>query len=394
MNKNLRKYLKIFIIVCNFIGLLTITGCWSRNEISELNFVIGAAIDIEEEQLKVIAQIARVDVIASDTAVEIPGSVALNANGKTVFDAIRKISLETQYPLFWGHQQMLLISDTMAKQGITEAFSFFARDHETSRSMLLAVTEEDVMKVMDKQVGRGNLPMLALHNLIENYGANGKIMPVSIHNYLKTNTSKGICFTIPMITTNKHGERYSFKADGMALFNKNKMVGKLTVEETRGLLFLLDEMKGTVIPINVTDKAKGEDSLAIYEVSAEILSSKTKIIAKGADKFTVKTEAEISISEDNFREDILPNQYDEVIKKIEKEIAAVIEQEMKRVEQITKEMKTDPSGFGQALYRQRPKEWKAIESGWCDEYYPNIEVTYDVSVKFLGQMLLRSLDSH
>ena len=392
----MKKYLNMFIIGCCIIGSLAITGCWSSREISELNFVLGAAIDIEEEQLKVIAQIARVDILSSETTAEIPGTIAFEAYGKTVFDAVRNLSMGgSQFPLFWGHQQMLLLSDDLAKQGITEVLGFFVRDHETSRSMMLAITENDITSLMNKPIGKGNLPMLALNSMIENYGANGKIMPVTIHDYLMTNTSRGICFTIPMIVTIKHGERDSFTADGMALFSENKMVGKLTVDETRGLLFLSDKLQGTVIPINVTDKAKDEGSAKVpYEISSEVLNAKTNIIAKGDKKFTVKTEVEISISEDTFSEDVLPTDYDEIIKKIEEETAAVIEQEMKRVEEITKELKTDPAGFGQAMYRQLPKEWKPLEDGWCENHYPSIEVTYDVTVKFMGQMLQRNLDSH
>ncbi|OEF97808.1 Ger(x)C family spore germination protein [Desulfuribacillus alkaliarsenatis] len=379
------------VIIIILIMSLTCSGCWNRQELDQMDILLGAGLDIVDNEVLVAAQVARAGILAADVPQE-PAFRVYSATGRTVFDAIRNVTLTSANKMFWGHHQVLLIGEEFAKDGIMEGISFFARDHEVNRFVDLVLFKGDIEEVMNMHVAKKSLPMLELRSLIENYAANAKVIEMPVSNFMKINSTPGICVVVPILTVNEVAGQSVFKLDGTALIAENKLVGELTANETRGLLWLLNRVKSAILVIDVTETAKKND-FAIREVSLEVLAASTKIVANGNLKFTVESEVEVSFGEDIFREKIYRDQESEIKAMIEEEAAKLIEREIERLLEITQELQTDPAGFGRAMYRQRPNEWREIEAGWCEETYPSIEVSYDINVSITGRMMLREYDS-
>ncbi|OEH86776.1 hypothetical protein BHU72_00440 [Desulfuribacillus stibiiarsenatis] len=383
----MRRNMTAVMLVC----CLFITGCWNRVEMNELNFVIGAGIDVKDDEVQLIAQVARPDVLAADAPQE-KAYRTFTGTGKTIFDAIRDVTLRSPRKLFWGHHQVLLVSEKMAEEGLLETLAFFARDHETSRHVHIAIGEGEFKKLFTEHVYERSIPMMFLVPLMEGYKANAKTFAIKLHEFLKINSTPGMCVSLPIVRLRQENGFNMYEMHGTALFNENKMVGKLTPEETRGLLWLRDEVESAIIPMNITETAKEKDPL-VQEVSFEVLSAKTKITADGELKFTVKSEVDVSFGEDNFREEVPRSEERKIIKKMTDKAKKIIESDMKQYVERSKEFTTDPAGFGRAMYRQKPNEWRKYEAIWCEKMYPQIEVTYDITVKKSGNMMLRDLDA-
>ncbi len=390
---NFRRALWV-VFLCS---LLILPGCWSRKELSEITFVIGASIGKgpDEKGIKVITQTARVDVLATTSKSDTPAFVNFEKTGKTVFDAIRNITLESPLKLFWGHQQMLLITEELAKDGFTDAINFFARDHETSRHVMMAIIEGDPEAFMYTQTSKQEIPLMSLRTMVKDYISNGKLIPVEVHDYLRADATPGICYVVPLVRLQVKEGVPHYEMSGTALFANDKMSAKLTADQTRGLVWLLDMMNSTVIPVNVTATAKNNaEEFPADEISIEVLNAKTKIKALGNMQFEVNTKVQASLGEENLRENFVRDEYKHLTEMIQEQVAKIIEQEMQEVVKITKKVGTDPGGFGRALYRQRPDEWRQLRGDWCGGVYPDINVKYNVTVEIVGGMLLRDMDAH
>ncbi len=384
------------ISIC-LIVLFLIPGCWSRTELSDLSFVSGACIDTlkDEPGIRLIVEVARVDILASTVKTDTTAFFTFEQTGKTVFDAIRNVTLESPHKLFWGHQQMQLITERIAEEGFVDAISFFVRDHETSRNVMMAIAEGDVAEFMQASTSKEGLPMNGLRTMLKDSSSNGKVIPVEIHDYLRAHTSPGICFMLPIIGVKREGTQTHYIVTGTGLFSDDKMVGRLTPDQTRGIAWLLNKVDSAVLPLNVTDTAKEkQDELMVYEVSLEVIKAKSAIKALGSLKFEVETTLSVSLGEDNFQETFSESESPALNRKIEQAIVKLVEQEMQTAIRITKELKTDPAGFGRALYRQRPEERKQVGESWCEEHYPEIEVAYKTKVDIIGNMMIKDIDSH
>ena len=88
-----------------------------------------------------------------------------------------------------------------------------------------------------------------------------------------------------------------------------------------------------------------------------------------------------SFVENNTRLDIgRPNNLELVEKALEKSV----EREVREVvTKLQKQYKVDNVGFGQAIYRSKPKQWKALKSQW-DSRFPDVDVAIAVKIDLDG----------
>jgi spore germination protein KC len=50
---------------------------------------------------------------------------------------------------------------------------------------------------------------------------------------------------------------------------------------------------------------------------------------------------------------------------------------------VQKRYKVDSVGFGQEIYRDKPKQWKALKEQW-DQKFPEVDVSVEVKLNIIG----------
>ena len=117
------KKIKILIVLM-FITLTT--GCWQYTELNDLALVTGIGIDKEKDDYLLSVQIINVRKQTKNFAgnEETPVTV-FDATGKTLGEALNKISLELSHELYFGHIDMVVIGEETAKLGIREFIDFY-----------------------------------------------------------------------------------------------------------------------------------------------------------------------------------------------------------------------------------------------------------------------------
>ncbi|HHV64330.1 MAG TPA: Ger(x)C family spore germination protein [Peptococcaceae bacterium] len=367
-----RKKMIIYIIVCVLI-LLSISGCWNRRELNTLAILMGMGIDKAQEtgKIELTAQVIKPGELKQEARTGEKAYWNIKKTGSTVFNTIRGFTFESSRKIFLQHSQVLIFGRELAEEGVQNHLDFFIRDHETRLTVDVLVAEGKAADILDVKSEIEKIPANNIANLVEAYGATSQSISVSLDEFIKRLMSKTFSPIAPIIRVNNDGEKQSVFLEGTAVFKRAKMVGELNRIETRGLLWVIDKIRSGIIVINSPD---GEGN-----VEFEIIRASSKIIPKIENNrisLTVKIKEEGNIGSQNSPGDLEL----EHIEYFENEKKSVIKNEVMAAISKAQELNADIFGFGEAIYRKYPKQWKELEENW-DKIFPELEVEIIVEAR-------------
>lgn len=364
------------VIICLLL-ILNTTGCWSRREMNTLAIVMGLGFDKPEESgnVQITAQIAKpggLNTSPKGGGNNEKGYWNIKSTGDTIFSAVRGFTHESSRRLFFPHNQVLIFSHDLAEEGVQKYIDFFVRDHETRLKVWILVSKGTAEEVLDVKSELENTPAMNIADLIEIQTATSQTSVVKLEDFLTRLMSKTTAPIAPIVEVSGKGEERTVRVSGTAVFKKDKLVGQLDETETRGLLWVINEVKSGIIEVDCP-RSDGKASLEIIRASSKITPEieDNKILMK----MNIKEEGNLgdqSCSENL----VLPTG----VASLEKEKAAAIQSEVLAALKKAQELNTDIFDFGEAIHQKYPEEWKDLESRW-DEVFPNIEVEINVEAK-------------
>jgi len=359
-----------------------LTGCWSRHEVNDVAIVLGVALDkAKDRKLRLALQIA-VPKASGGATVSNQGSDAtkstliVSAEGATIMEAYRIIQEKTPREIFFAHGRVIIVGEELARDGVSSILDFFSRHRQAHLRNYLLFTKGEAIDILqadpqfesalaeeirekekagvgvrtrvrefwDRMLSEGEEPVAAqVSNLSLVAGRNDR---------KESGTSK----RVPAII-------------GAALFREDRLVGWLNDKETRGVLWIRNELEaGGVLAIPIPkEKGGGRIGAKIWKVS-----TKLKPIFRH-DKLKIKIEAygEVEIFENASRLDLSdPTVLNTLQPIFEKDVKARIQLTLDNTQ---KKMKSDIFGFGQAVYRADPKKWETYYKKKWNTIFPNIE---------------------
>src|SRR4051794_23013200 len=119
------RIIRLLKVIPLSICIIMLTGCWNYKEIDKLAIVAGAAIDKEDDQFLLTAEVVKTKGEKDSK----PESLKIEGRGKTIFDATRNINKVSGKRLYWSHAKVIIISQEVAREGIIPAIDLFNRDH-------------------------------------------------------------------------------------------------------------------------------------------------------------------------------------------------------------------------------------------------------------------------
>lgn len=367
------KYKSIVYSLYIIIISVFLTGCWNSKELNQIGIVSVIGLDKKNEKVELTSQI----IIPKNMVQQRDSKSSQNkgyenytALGDTVFDAVRNTNLSSKSRLFHQHYKALVFSEEIAKEGLLKYLDFFSRDHEARPEINILITEADMLKTLDVSTKLSSVPGFYISDLLKNTKSTSKIGIINIKDFFSRITTNGIEAYASIAKLSDDGN--SLDLCGTALFKKDKLVGKLNCIESRGLLWVLGEVKGGIIVVDCPD---GKE-----KISLEIIDGKSDIeVNKTNDKvsITVKIEENGNIAEQLcFMNDLSPEMKDILVKSKNEAIKNEILMAIKKAQ----EYNCDVFGFGQEIYKKYPKYWNEIEGKW-DEIFPDLDVNVLVDSK-------------
>ncbi len=376
--------------------LLFSPGCWNRVELDQRAIAAGFGADRAGDggRIRITVQVIRPGQLKVGQA-KPGGSAAVtvySCTGYTFFDALRNLAMATGKKIFIAEAKVVVIGEGLAREGIGKITDMYDRDHEMSTRNFLLIARGEAREVMETNVAAEKIWAYGIAHKVKSMAAHGKAPPVEFRHFLNTVESKTtapVAAAVRLPRIHGGGEEKGedpgtippkeIMVSGAAVFRRYKLAGWLNEKETRGLLWVAGRVKSGIVPITAPG---GDDGL----VSLEIISAGSKVrpeIAGGKPSVTVEIRAVGSLG------DIQPDTVDitdpGIWNNMEKRKAAAIEGEIRAAVAKAQALNADIFGFGEALRRQFPKEWKSMEYKW-DEIFPGLPVNIKVDAKIRGTM--------
>lgn len=396
------KGLKLAFIM---IGMVFLTGCWDYKEIQDRGYVLGIAIDkvpplpkgfepeseylserelekmpLQQEkptyaytiQIPIVAHAKNQPVGAGGGGSDKEGSWDLTIEGYSAMEANRQFSTRINYPPFYEHMQVIVISEIVAKEGVGKVLDFFLRDHEMRRRTRVFVTPGSAKKILDVEPRIDDYPAIYLAQLPLNADKTSRILHKTDLGEMSQSIHGGVDFALPRIIATKD----EIKNAGCAVFKGDKMVGWLGELDTVYTKWIRDGVLGGVIVVPMPGKEKGVATL-------EIFKAKTKTRPKvegGQIKMDIQVKATFSFAEETgtLGENILD---ENLIEALEKEAEKYLKENMEdTIRYVQKEFGADIFHFRLVLEQYDPKTWEEIKDQW-EDIFPQIEPVITVEAK-------------
>jgi spore germination protein KC len=377
--------MKKLLLLIFFIPFLS--GCWSYREINDLAIVTGFAVEEVDDEIKVSAQIMKIQKNIGQSQFSQEMFYVLEATGKTLQEAFRKITLHSSKTLYVSHIKILIIDEKLAKKGIKEILDFPLRDTEIRSEFHIFVSKDtkagDILKVITPLT---SFSASSIEDTLETSSQLlGKTKLLTYTNFLRDYVEEGIENIVNSLYIEgniEQGENMDelkeTKLDtiiylgNIGVLKDDKLLGWLTDEESYGYNFISNDINTTIINIPCdNDKNKF--------ISIEILKSNSSIDVKMKDDkptTTIKikgygliSEVECGINLEN----------EKIIKKIIKDTNSHVKKLVENtILEVQQKYKSDIFGFGKQLHKKDYKAWNKIKKNW-DDVFPNMKVTVDVN---------------
>ncbi len=374
---NISKRVVMSIII--FINLLYTAGCWNYRELNDLAIVAGAAIDKEADgQYTVTTEV--VDVDGSDDTKS--KSKLVSMHGKTILDAVRNGISITGKKLYWSHCKVAILSKEVAEEGITKVLDVFIRDAEIRNDVnILYSQQETASEILEAQETTESIKSFALDKVIKNQTKISKAPTMNLLDFGIQLQTKGTSTIIPAVHLDDVKGSMIPRVTGAAIIKDDRMIGELSEEETKELLFVRNEVKGGVL---VADKGVGLSA----PISLEIFENKTKvkpIVEAQKLKFKVDIRTSVVIDEIEGGENFID---EKAVKRLETSISQFTQKKVEDfIEKIQSEYGTDIFMFGEKLREKDVNKWNSISDKW-EEVFRNLEVDVDAKVHIKNSALL------
>lgn len=364
--------------------LLLVTGCWNRRELNELAITVGMGIDKQDQKYKVSVQVVVPGEVAAKKGRGASPVVMFSAVGDTVFEAIRKMTTVSPRKIYISHLRVVIIGEALAREGIGKSLDFLTRDSEARPDFYIAISKNsEAAQILKVLTTLEALPANMLFNALEtSQKVWAPTTSVTLDELISDITSEG---KAPVLTgivatgTPQEGESQKniemvdspsrLQYTSLAVFKKDKLIGWLNENESKGYNYIRDKVRSTVGVIPCPNGGK---------LTAEVIRSKTKIkgsVKRGKPQIDINVRAEGNIDEVECQIDLTKTKTIAELKKIgEQKVKNIIEKAVSTVQQ---KYKVDIFGFGDVIRRSNPKAWKELKRDW-DRHFVNLAVNVKV----------------
>jgi spore germination protein KC len=386
----LKRLLFILII------LLTIflTGCWSSHEVNTLAIAVCIGIDKTENGYQVTEQVLNPRAIASKKATAESPVAIYTAEGDDLAEIVRRFTTQSSRILYNADLRMVVIGEDVAKDGIQNILDYFLRNYEYRTDFYFVIaknsTANEVLGILTPiESVPGSSMYISLKMSEEKWAAMKSIRIIELVNSIITDGDNPVLTGIeisqdeisPKSTDilKQSGEYKKLKYTGLGAFNKDKLVGWLDEDESKGYNYITDNVKNTIEHADYDSKVK---------ITYEIINAKSRtkvyfLENKPAIEVKIKTKCNIVIVEGEF--DVSAEENKQVLNELlASKVKLLCEKALNKAQ---KELKTDIFGFGEAIHRKYPKTWEKLKDDWNDKFTDlPVNITVEAETNQLGQI--------
>jgi len=372
--KHARGLLSILLILTN---LTLLCGCWNYQDIEKVLLVSGFAIDKNEQGDKYLVTVEVIDFEMAGKEAKQSGKY-VESEGTTIFDAVRNVINIVGKKMYWAHSNILIISQDIAKEGISPVLDLMFRDTEMREEMYVLISKEKTaQEVLKQELLLSQTSSDNIQSMITNQKGVGLAPIVKVYELVDILEEEGISTVLPAIQLTKNSDKKTAELTGTAVFKSDKLVGFLNLDETRPFLFITNKIKKGLISVN-EDSSNQMDNITL-----EIFTTKTKVEPKISDKkltMNIEIKIEVALGELETSVDyIKKDKQDKLKKDAEAKVKASVEAVIKKVQN---DFSTDIFGFGRITKANKPSVWRSAKQEGTNLFKDlKTNVKVDITIK-------------
>lgn len=243
------------------ISIFLLSGCYNYKELNELAIVSSLSIDKKDNNYLVGAQIMNAK---NDKESNASNIIVYEAKGKSIDDALRKMTKKSDKKIYGGHLNKVVISEKVARENIINIIDLFQRLPEIKDEFTITISKNiDANKVIKIMTSTKSIPADYVINEIEQtdietaltYSSkldefvsiylkkyiDPVISTIEVKNYNKnSNTSKNTEESFP---------KTKIELNNIAITHNGKLDRFLNEKQTIGYNFITNNIDEIVMPI-------------------------------------------------------------------------------------------------------------------------------------------------
>lgn len=369
------------------VAAAVLTGCWDREEINDVIFVLASGIDWSDGRYKVSTQFPLVGQIGGTKGGG--GGTGggdktwyLNiGEGSTVWEAVIRQQFTLSRVLNYAHRRVLLVGENLAEHGVDSLLDLVTRNPESRMTTLLLVTRGEARNALDLSVAVERMPA----EMIREMAMKAMKQPIMLKHFINAMLDDGIDPVAPILVVKPLAGGASgdseeiFELNGLAIFHDNHMVGTLDQKDAEGVLWAMNQARLPYMTVSPPDGAEGRIVVQFNENEVRI-----QPVFEGEQilmRLNIKGRCSIIENLSAFEIADIQNM---------NQLADIVESELEEkiassIRKLQSEFNADPIGFGKIVHRRHPRIWKSIKSRW-EEIYPGVEfiVHADIQLENVG----------
>lgn len=367
---------------------LLLTGCWERQELNELAFVLGVGIDKVGEKYNVSMQV----VVPSEVAGQSSGfstPVSLYQNTvDNVYDALREFTLMSPRQSYLGHIRVLVIGEELAREGIAPVLDVFKRSREPRSDFYVMVARDSLAsEVLSVLTPLEKIPSSKLFNsLARSHKASAKTTTATLDEVINDLFSLGLSPVLTGVLMDGSARegmersnvqsvepRTKLRYRGAAIFEKDKMKGWLDEEEAVGLNYITDKV------VTNTGFVMGTDNRPIVVEALQAKTERKVKMLNGVPNIFIHVKLLTNVEEVPSEMDIgTPQAINLITREAESKLVELLRTSCTR---IISKYNIDAMGFGHLIYQHHPEAWFKLKGRYGDHYLDEIPVHFSASIK-------------
>jgi spore germination protein len=346
-----------------------LSGCWDQRVFEQMGLILSFGIEQTEDKNLLItsafpviggAEMGSVDVISTETT--------LARGGR---NNLRRM---TPKMLEGGKIQQILISDSLAKNGIHDLLEVFQRDVMLPAIAFVVIVEGSPAELLKKATELKTKPRVSfyLYQLLEDNVDISNIPNTKVFDFDINFFAPGLDPIVPMIKIDNE----QIKITGCALFSGDKMTGKLEDSQVNILLGLMDQQK--YADFSFTDPVFADKDGDKKGVAVSLFKPKRKMNIdfdeEGRPIVEISMKYRCNIDEFEWDDTTEPKVQEDLEKLFTKELTSISNEIIKKLQ----EANCDPIGIGDMIRAKYYDYWKSID--WREMYKEAI-ITAKVEVE-------------
>lgn len=336
-----------------------LTGCWSKYEVQNMNYVTAVGIDYADGQYIIYAQLLDFSTVAKlegQQKAEQPPVWIGRGKGISFTEAANDLYSTSQQRLNWGQISAILFSERLLKERkVGEVLELIDRYREIRYLAWVFSTRDPLDEVLIATPFFRLSPKASiLHNPEQNYRQRSILAPIRLQRFVMDSNEKARTSYIPELSVRKDQWKENQKPhdllrySGIQIYDKDKYYARMSLEEIKGLPWL---NKHTIrLPVNLFSDNKLVAVLVAekpnYDVKPRVKYNKVY--------FDISVKVKAGVNE--LHADVTEQELTQLAQK-------EIEHQIRQTFQTAFEKRIDIYNLGESLFRRNPYAWKRIASG-------------------------------